>query len=151
MDELNLRIIDLMNKLGHSKSTFAKELGISLPIITHISTGRNKPGLDIIQKIISTFEKVNPYWLLLGEGAMLKEPEKPQIDIQAIKSQLAQFQTKLTEPKKAVKTVLEYHKILIDEVLHLKELTKMIETSQQDLAQLEANIAQAGIDLDNIK
>ena len=50
MDELNKRIIEVMTMLGLNKSTFAKDLDVSLPLITHITSGRNKAGLDIIQK-----------------------------------------------------------------------------------------------------
>ncbi len=148
MDELNKRIIDLMDSLGYNKSAFAQKVGASLPIITHISTGRNKPGLDIIQKIISTFENVNPYWLLLGQEPMFKEAEKPQIDIQEIKYKLASFQAQLSQPKQTLRTMLEYHKILIDEVLHLQELTKMLQASEQGLLKLDADLKTAKSDID---
>ena len=73
LDELNKRIITLMVQKGHSKSTFAKVLDVSLPLITHITSGRNKPGIDLIQKILIEFQDVNPRWLLLGEEEMEKD------------------------------------------------------------------------------
>ena len=72
MNELNIRIIEIMVKLERTKSIFAKELGVSLPLIAHITSGRNKPGIEIIQKIILTYDNVNPDWLLNGKGSMFR-------------------------------------------------------------------------------
>lgn len=69
--EINQRIASLIDKLGYNKSTFAQKIGVSQPIITHITTGRNNPGLEVIQKILSNCQDVNPDWLLLGRGDMI--------------------------------------------------------------------------------
>ncbi|MCC7532355.1 MAG: helix-turn-helix transcriptional regulator, partial [Bacteroidia bacterium] len=70
MDELNKRIVDIMNKYGYSKSTFAALIGVSLPLITHITSGRNKPGVDLLQRVAEQFPDINLEWLLLGTGEM---------------------------------------------------------------------------------
>jgi predicted transcriptional regulator len=57
--------------LGYNKSSFALKVGISQPIITHITSGRNNPSLEVIQKILSNCQDVNPEWLILGRGEML--------------------------------------------------------------------------------
>lgn len=69
--EINQRIASLIDKLGYNKSTFAQKIGVSQPIVTHITTGRNNPGLEVIQKILSNCQDVNPDWLLLGRGEMI--------------------------------------------------------------------------------
>ncbi|MDX2190829.1 MAG: helix-turn-helix transcriptional regulator [Bacteroidota bacterium] len=66
--EINLRISHLIDKLGHNKSSFANQVGVSQPIITHITNGRNNPGLEVIQKILQSFPEVNPDWLIMGRG-----------------------------------------------------------------------------------
>ncbi|MDX2195609.1 MAG: helix-turn-helix transcriptional regulator [Cytophagales bacterium] len=68
--EINQRISTLIDKLGYNKSTFAQKTGISQPIITHITNGRNNPGLEVIQKILTNCQEVNPDWLILGIGEM---------------------------------------------------------------------------------
>src|SRR3979409_114064 len=77
MNNISERVIQLMVHLGHNKSSFAKALDISLPVLTHITTGRNRPGLDMIQKILLHDETVSPDWLLLGKGEIHRSvPDK---------------------------------------------------------------------------
>lgn len=69
--EINLRISQLIDKLGYNKSSFAAKIGVSQPIITHITSGRNNPGLEVIQKILTNCPEVNPEWLILDRGEMI--------------------------------------------------------------------------------
>lgn len=69
--EINLRISQLIDKLGFNKSSFALHISVSQPIITHITNGRNNPGLEVIQKILTHCPEVNPEWLILGRGDMI--------------------------------------------------------------------------------
>ncbi len=55
-----------------SKTEFAEALNISPAIITHISSGRNKPGVEILQKILQQYTSINAEWLLIGKGYMKK-------------------------------------------------------------------------------
>lgn len=50
-----------------SASEFADKVGIKRSNLSHVLSGRNKPSLDFLSKIISTFPKVNASWLLTGE------------------------------------------------------------------------------------
>ncbi len=66
---------------------FASSLGVQRSGISHILSGRNKPSLDFILKILETFPDVNEKWLLKGEGEMLMnrrivttEPPKPVVN-----------------------------------------------------------------------
>ena len=68
--EITQRINDIISKLGYNKSAFAIKIGVSQPIITHITNGRNNPGLEVIQKILTNCPEINPEWLLLGSGEM---------------------------------------------------------------------------------
>jgi hypothetical protein len=139
MDELNKRIIELMIRLEHSKTTFAKSLDVSLPLITHITTGRNKPGMDIIQKILSRFDRVNPEWLLLGKGEMYKELPKKQ-DFSNILERLNGIENSLSAQKSAISTIHNYHKLLIDEILHLKEVTDLAQKTLTELTRIEQDV-----------
>ena len=59
MDELNIRINQLIANKNLTKSAFAAKLEVSLPMITHITNGRNKPGIEIIQRILVCFKELN--------------------------------------------------------------------------------------------
>ena len=70
-----------------SPAEFAEEIGVQRSSISHIISGRNKPSLDFITKIKTTFPEFEWNWLITGEGEMLiseKEPEpvveeKPEV------------------------------------------------------------------------
>ena len=49
--------------------------------ISHILSGRNKPSLDFVLKIIKEFPEVELYWLLNGKGNF---PYSPQIENNSI-------------------------------------------------------------------
>ena len=53
-----------------SYSKFADHIGIQRSGISHIINGRNKPSLEVVQKILETFEYINTDWLLFGKGSM---------------------------------------------------------------------------------
>lgn len=66
------RIRQLMEQENLTPSKFADMLQINRAIISHILNGRNNPSLDVIMKIISHRNDINPEWLLTGEGPMYK-------------------------------------------------------------------------------
>jgi transcriptional regulator with XRE-family HTH domain len=120
IDALNKRIIEIMVKKNHSKSSFAKALDVSLPLITHITSGRNKPGIELIQKTLTVFEDISPDWLILGNGEMYRSTiELP--DFSDIQAEITQLQQNLQHQISSLDTIRQYHKILIDELLHLQE------------------------------
>lgn len=139
MDELNKRIVELMTRFNHSKSSLANALGVSLPLITHITTGRNKPGIDILQKVLTTFDQIDPRWLLLGEGTMIKAAIKP-IDHTPVLVKISSLNQLITNSLDVNKTMLEYHKLLLDEVSHLHEMSIQIGHSTQDLNKLKEEL-----------
>lgn len=64
------RIIQIMEKEGITAGKFAQQIGTQPSVISHIINGRNKPSMEIIQKILSSFPTINPDWLILGVGSM---------------------------------------------------------------------------------
>ncbi|HLV40145.1 helix-turn-helix transcriptional regulator [Xanthomarina sp.] len=59
------KVIDFYNE---NASSFAEKIGVQRSSISHILSGRNKPSLDFVMKVISTFPEVELYWLLNGKG-----------------------------------------------------------------------------------
>lgn len=69
------RIELLLKSMNLSPSRFADEIDVQRSSVSHILSGRNKPSLDFITKILSTYPQVNPDWLLFNKGGMLRKPE----------------------------------------------------------------------------
>ena len=57
-------------------SKFADIIDVQRSNVSHILSGRNNPGLDFIQKILSKFTNINAEWLLLGKGEMYIKEEQ---------------------------------------------------------------------------
>ena len=132
IDELNKRIIEVMVRTEHSKSSFATALVVSLPLITHITTGRNKPGMDIIQKLLTHFEQISPDWLLLGNGEMYRQQAK-QTDFTPVIAQLEAISKEIEDIQASQQTIVQYHRILFDEIKHLEEIDTLIEKNNKKL------------------
>ncbi len=59
-----LQYIMKLNNL--SASAFADKIEVQRSSISHILSGRNKPSLEFIQKVLTAFPKVSSDWLLTG-------------------------------------------------------------------------------------
>ena len=73
----NLEIIERIQQIiDHENlniSSFAKKIGVVDQTIRGIVIQkRNKPGYDLIVKILQTFNWVDPEWLILGKGEIQK-------------------------------------------------------------------------------
>lgn len=63
------RLQKVMDFYGESASSFAGKIGVQRSSISHILSGRNKPSLEFVLKILSSFPEVELYWLLNGKGS----------------------------------------------------------------------------------
>lgn len=63
------RLEHLLQYYGLSASGFADKIGVQRSSISHLLSGRNKPSLDFVMKVVRTFPEVNLYWLLNGKGS----------------------------------------------------------------------------------
>ena len=66
------RIEKIMEKEQLTASKFADAIGVQRSSISHILSGRNRPSLELIHKILEHFDQLNADWLLLGKGTMIQ-------------------------------------------------------------------------------
>jgi len=66
------RIKEIILSEGLTSGSFADLIGVQRSSMSHILNGRNNPSLDFVVKTLQHFPKINPEWLLTGEGEMLK-------------------------------------------------------------------------------
>lgn len=92
MDEME-RLQMIMQKEELNAKDFALEVGISAATMSNILNRKNKPSLEVLQKVLGRFRMVSSDWLILGVGTMYKlkqdateqslfdiKPEIPQQD-----------------------------------------------------------------------
>ena len=68
-EEFVKRLERILKYYGLSASAFADRIGVQRSSISHLLTGRNKPSLEFVLKVVKTFPDVNLYWLLNGKGS----------------------------------------------------------------------------------
>jgi transcriptional regulator with XRE-family HTH domain len=65
------RIRKLLEHKQLTPTQFADLIGVGRPVMSHILSERNKPSLEVVQRIISAFPELSLPWLLNGNGEML--------------------------------------------------------------------------------
>lgn len=53
-------------------SAFADKIGVQRSSLSHLLSGRNKPSLEFVLKIVETFPEVDLYWFLINKGSFPK-------------------------------------------------------------------------------
>ena len=71
-DSIKERIKSIISHEGLTPSKFADIIGVQRSGISHILSGRNKPGLELLNKILKNFSDISGDWLITGEGVMHK-------------------------------------------------------------------------------
>lgn len=61
---------------GLKSGRFAQIMGVQPSNITHIISGRSKPGFDFIANMLTNFPELNPDWLICGHGEMYRESQE---------------------------------------------------------------------------
>lgn len=89
--EFSKRLEKICEEHDLSGAAFAERIDVGRATISHIMSGRNKPSLDFVMKVVSSFPDVDLYWLLNGKGTFPKNNE-PQI------INKNEIQTKTTSP-----------------------------------------------------
>jgi len=71
------RITQFLLSEGISPAEFADKIGVQRSSVSHVLNGRNYPSASFIQKMLGSYNKLNPRWLLLGEGVMTEVKSTP--------------------------------------------------------------------------
>lgn len=71
-EEFSKRLKKVLKYYQLSASAFAEKINVQRSSISHLLSGRNKPSLDFVLKVLSEFKEVELYWLLNGKGSFPK-------------------------------------------------------------------------------
>lgn len=66
------RIKQIMDVEQLTPSAFADKLQLGRAVVSHILNGRNNPSLDVVTRILTKIDYINPDWLITGQGNMHK-------------------------------------------------------------------------------
>lgn len=73
--EIRDRLTQILTHKQMSSSAFADFLEIQRSNMSHYLSGRNKPGVEILQRILDKFPDINAEWLIMGRGEMTNQPQ----------------------------------------------------------------------------
>ena len=72
------KIIDRIKKIisdnGLTSSSFADKIGVPRSSISHVLSGRNNPSLNLIIKILQSFDEISANYLLSGDVLAPAQP-----------------------------------------------------------------------------
>jgi transcriptional regulator with XRE-family HTH domain len=77
------RILYFLKAENKSSSQFAEEIGVQASGISHIISGRNKPSLDFIIKMLEKYPFLSTEWLLFGKGDMYRDQSMQELFTEA--------------------------------------------------------------------
>lgn len=77
------RILAFLRAENKSSSQFAEEIGVQPSGISHIISGRNKPSLDFIMKMLEKYPFLSTEWLLFGKGDMYRDQSMQELFTEA--------------------------------------------------------------------
>ena len=70
------RLEIILDYYSLNASSFADKIGVQRSSLSHLLSGRNKPSLDFILKILDVFPDIDLYWILNGKGNFPKNAEE---------------------------------------------------------------------------
>ena len=75
-EEFTKRLKIIIEHYNISAAILAEKMSVQRSSISHILSGRNKPSLDFVMKILKAFPEVELYWLLNGAGSFPKNKQE---------------------------------------------------------------------------
>jgi len=105
------RILEILKIKNLSPAQFADLIGVQRSSISHLISGRNKPSLEFIQRILKTFPEINTEWMFSGKGPVMngenyiQEEVTPPMDLFQPEQVTREksIEPKKTEPEKVQK------------------------------------------------
>lgn len=69
------RLEKILEYYSMSATAFAEKVDFNRSTISHLLSGRNKPSLEFVMKLLKEFPEVEMNWLLYGKGSFPSTPE----------------------------------------------------------------------------
>lgn len=131
--------IQLLMKIHQmSAADLAEKLGTERSGISHFLSGRNKPSLAFVQKLLENFPELNPDWLLLDKGSMLRNEEVEATRNKSVSNTVTELQFPVEEPVLDVKdeSPIEYGDADKRIEMHTPETTRTKTPSDESIEKI---------------
>lgn len=81
------RLQKILDFYGVTATSFSEKIAFNRSTISHLLSGRNKPSLEFVMKVLQTYPEVDLYWLLYGKGSFPTPLNKVNTQIMATSKQ----------------------------------------------------------------
>ena len=104
---MNKRLQQFLAAENISQSKFAETLGVARAGVSHVLSGRNKPGFEFLDSLARNYPDLSLEWLISGRGRMYKfDSQEPNLFSET--GQLPENQTAGHADRRIEKVVLFY-------------------------------------------
>jgi transcriptional regulator with XRE-family HTH domain len=109
-EDFALRLKKVMSYYNETAASFSDKIGVQRSSISHILSGRNKPSLEFIMKILSSYDEVDLYWLLNGKGVFPKTETKSVLPKNVEQTQDSVNTTSKLESSDEIERIIIFYK-----------------------------------------
>jgi transcriptional regulator with XRE-family HTH domain len=102
IEEFAKRLKIIMDYYEISAALLAEKIDVQRSSISHILSGRNKPSLEFVLKILKKFPEVELYWLLNGVGKFPVRSEDLTGPTLFSENKLIEMDKTIKEPKNTI-------------------------------------------------
>ena len=95
-----------MRSEGLSAVKLAEMIDVQPSAISHIISGRNKPGFDFLAALFARFPDISPRWMILGEGEM--SPMLSNADVESAAPPVVENTPQSPQPKSIERIAIFY-------------------------------------------
>jgi transcriptional regulator with XRE-family HTH domain len=108
--EFTERLQKVIDFYDETASSFAEKIGVQRSSISHILSGRNKPSLDFVMKVLHSYPEVELYWLLNGKGSFPKVNQISEIPDSNFTETTQDSIIKSSESDSAIEKIVVFYK-----------------------------------------
>ena len=69
---MNRRLLQFLQAQNITQAQFADTLSVARGSVSHILSGRNKPGYEFLESLALHYPSLSMDWILTGKGSMFK-------------------------------------------------------------------------------
>jgi len=118
-EAFTIRIKKILSFYNLTATQFADKIGVQRSSISHLLSGRNKPSLDFVLKVMHQFNEIDLYWLLNGKGTFPKSVVRDEHNVEEtniidnnsdLKSDLPNKSNKSVNKEKAIEHIIIFYK-----------------------------------------
>lgn len=104
------RLKKMMEFYGLTATALAESIDVQRSSISHLLSGRNKPSLDFVLKILESYQEVELYWLLKGVGTFPKEKIVNSDSSTLLGSKKAKFDLNEVSEDETIEKIILFYK-----------------------------------------